>query len=303
MFVTADKLIIEAAINEQASKDDNPNVPVSAEECAADALRCAAAGASIVHFHARDPRTGALLSPGTEVYGEAMRLIGEERPDLLVYPTYTAAPTAPERFVHLSTLADDPGARLRSATIDPGATNFSFFDADKNRIVGDNTFGVSHEHLAYFLELCTKQGIQYSVVVREPGHVRITVAAHRMGWMTGTLLFKLNLADHALWGLPPSEAAVDAYLGIVPDDIPYTYMAYTYGPSHWDLARLAIRRGAHVRVGLGDNPVEADGSRPTNADLVRRAVDIAAEHGRAPATPAEALTILGSPLPSGAPGS
>jgi 3-keto-5-aminohexanoate cleavage enzyme len=111
--------------------------------------------------------------------------------------------------------------------------------------------------------------------------------------MEGTILFKLNLADHGLWGLPPSEAAVDAYMGIVPDDIPYTFMSYTYGPSHWDLARLAIARGAHVRVGLGDNAVEADGSRLTNAELVSRVVAMAAEAGREPATPDEALTILG----------
>jgi len=58
------------------------------------------------------------------------------------------------------------------------------------------------------------------------------------------------------------------------------------------MSRLAIARGAHVRVGLGDNPVEADGSQPTNAELVRRVVDLAAAAGREPATPSEALTIL-----------
>ena len=293
MFVPADKLIIEAALNEQSSKDDNPNVPVSAEECAIDALACAEAGASIVHFHARDPRNGALLSPGTETYAEAMRLIRDERPDLLVYPTYTSAPTAAERFSHIEALADDPAVRLRSATIDPGAMNFSFVDPSTGELRGDNTFGVPHEHLVYFLELCAKKGIQYSVVVREPGHVRIAVAMHRMGLMEGTILFKLNLGDNALWGLPPSEAAVDTYMDIVPDDIHYMWMAYTYGPSHWDIARLAIARGAHVRVGLGDNPVEADGAQLTNAELVTRIVEMAAEAGRQIATPAEALTILG----------
>jgi 3-keto-5-aminohexanoate cleavage enzyme len=299
VFIPAEKVIIEAAINEQSSKAANPNVPVSAEECAADALAAADAGAAIVHFHARDPETGALLSPGTETYAAAMRLINAERPDLLVYPTYTGgALPAAERFAFLAELADDPTVHLRSATIDPGAMIFSFFDPETGEIRGDGLFGVTHEHLEHFLALCAEKGIQYSVVVREPGHVRITVAAHRKGWMTGTVLFKLNLADHSLWGLPPSEAAVDAYLGVVPDDIPYTYMAYTYGPSHWDMARLAIDRGAHVRVGLGDNPVEADGSRPTNAELVHRVVDMAATAGRVPATPAEALRILGhAPAP------
>jgi len=293
VFVPADQVIIEAAINEQSSKAQNPHVPVSAEECAADALAAAEAGAAIVHFHARDPQTGALLSPGTEVYAEAMRLINAERPDLLVYPTYTGGADPVARFAFLGELADDPTVHLRSATIDPGAAVFSFFDEDTLEIRGDGLFGVPHSHLEHFLTLAREKGIQYSVVVREPGHVRITVAAHRKGWMTGTVLFKLNLADQALWGLPPSEAAVDTYLGLVPDDIPYTWMAYTYGPSHWDIARLALARGAHVRVGLGDNPVEADGARPTNAELVARAVEMAAAVGREPATPAETLAILG----------
>ena len=295
MFIPAEKLIVEAALNEQSSKAANPHVPVSAEECAADALAAAEAGAAIVHFHARDPASGALLTPGTETYAEAMRLINEERPDLLVYPTYAGGASPAERFAHVAALADDPGARLRSATIDPGATIFSFFDPESRTIRGDGVFGVTHEDLAYFLRLAADKGIQYSVVVREPGHVRITVAAHRMGWMTGTVLFKLNLADDALWGLPPSEAAVDTYLGIVPDDVPFTYMAYTYGPSHWAMAQLAIDRGAHVRVGLGDNPVEANGEQLTNAELVRRVVEMAAAAGRAPATPTEARALLGAP--------
>jgi uncharacterized protein (DUF849 family) len=295
MFIRADKLIIEAALNEQSSKAENPHVPISAEECAADALACAAVGAAIIHFHARDPESGDLLIPGTDTYAEAMRLITKERPDLLVYPTYAPIPSPAETFCHLEALADDPTVRLQSATIDPGATIFSFFQPDTGQVVGHHTVSVPQEHLAYFLRLCDDKNIQYSVVVREPGHVRITVAAYRMGLMHGTILFKLNLGDHALWGLPPSEEAVDAYLSIVPDDIAYTYLAYTYGPSHWKMAQIAIDRGAHVRDGLGDNPVETDGSRLTNVEIVQRIVEIAAAKGRQPATPAEARVILGAP--------
>ena len=90
---------------------------------------------------------------------------------------------------------------MLTATVDPGAANFSWWDPKTNAIKGDNIFGVSHEHLAYFLLLSKANGIQYSVVIREPGHVRISVAMHRMGLMEGTILFKLNLGDHALWGM------------------------------------------------------------------------------------------------------
>src|SRR5262245_4466882 len=112
MFVPADKLIIEVALNEQTSKARNPNVPITADECAAAALAAAAEGASIVHFHARDPQTGREMIPGTEMYAEAIRLVNAERPDLLVYVPYTFGATPEERFAHLAELADDPGVRL-----------------------------------------------------------------------------------------------------------------------------------------------------------------------------------------------
>jgi 3-keto-5-aminohexanoate cleavage enzyme len=285
-----DKLIIEAAINEQSAKDINPNVPYSAEECAADALRCAAAGASIVHFHARDPRSGALLSPGTETYATAMRLIRAERPDLLVYPTYTMD----DPFSHVEALAADPTVQLRCATIDPGAMNFSRYDPATGEIKGDNPFVVTHADSAKFFDLCRRFGLHYGVVVREPGHVRAVVAYYRSGLIGGPILFRLNLADDMLFGLPPSPAAVETYRGLVPSDIPHAWMAYTYGPGHWAMNRHAVTSGAHVRTGLGDHPVEPDGSTPTNEAMVRRVVELAADAGRDVATPGEAAAVLGS---------
>ena len=51
-------LIIEVAINELASKRDNPNIPYSLDDVVTDAIACARAGAAIVHLHARDATTG-----------------------------------------------------------------------------------------------------------------------------------------------------------------------------------------------------------------------------------------------------
>jgi uncharacterized protein (DUF849 family) len=284
-----DKLIIEAAINEQASKEENPHVPYSIEECVDDAIRCADAGAAIVHFHARDPQSGDLLTPGTDVYAAAMREIRRARPELLFYPTYAIT----DHFAHLEALAQDPDVRLPVATIDPGGMNFSDFDPTENRIVGDFPFVVSHADCEQFFAICARHGVRYSVVVREPGHVRITVAYHRAGMISGKILFKLNLADTMLFGLPPTPESVATYLSLVPDDIPHTWMAYVYGPSQESLARYAITSGAHVRTGLGDNPVTPDGRRLRNEDLVRRVVEMAEAEGREVATPAEALAQLG----------
>src|SRR2546428_6648053 len=52
------KVIIEAAINGNASKKLNPHIGYASEEIANDAIATCKAGAAIIHFHVRDPETG-----------------------------------------------------------------------------------------------------------------------------------------------------------------------------------------------------------------------------------------------------
>ena len=68
-----DKLIIEVAMNELTSKAQNPRVPYGPAEVAADAAECAAAGASVLHFHAREPGDGraGMDGPGAVPRGRA----------------------------------------------------------------------------------------------------------------------------------------------------------------------------------------------------------------------------------------
>ena len=81
----SDKLIIDVRINEYAMRDPNPHVPYSPEEIADQALECWREGASIIHYHARDPRTGA-PSADPALYAETVRRI-RQKSDLIVMPT------------------------------------------------------------------------------------------------------------------------------------------------------------------------------------------------------------------------
>jgi len=67
-----EKLIIEVRINEYASRKHNPNVPFGPEEICDEALRCWRQGASIIHYHARDPLNGA-PSTKSEEYADTAR--------------------------------------------------------------------------------------------------------------------------------------------------------------------------------------------------------------------------------------
>jgi 3-keto-5-aminohexanoate cleavage enzyme len=59
-------------------------------------------------------------------------------------------------------------------------------------------------------------------------------------------------------------------------------------------ARSAAELGGHCRTGLEDNGrMDRETLAPSNAALVRQTVDLCAQHGRRPATAAEARRILG----------
>jgi uncharacterized protein (DUF849 family) len=58
------------------------------------------------------------------------------------------------------------------------------------------------------------------------------------------------------------------------------------------VARPVLERGGNLSIGLGDYHYRQGTDEPTNAQLVERAVTVAEEVGRRPATPAETRAIL-----------
>jgi uncharacterized protein (DUF849 family) len=134
-----EKLIIEVRINEYASRNRNANVPFSPAEICEEAVQCWRAGASIVHYHARDPRTGA-PSAQAEVYAETARRIRDQT-DLLVMPTLGAwtLPSPEARMSHIIEMAKDPATRPDFAPIDMGTSNVDVFDTRNHRFMTDET--------------------------------------------------------------------------------------------------------------------------------------------------------------------
>jgi 3-keto-5-aminohexanoate cleavage enzyme len=58
------------------------------------------------------------------------------------------------------------------------------------------------------------------------------------------------------------------------------------------LAHAVLERGGNLSIGLGDYHYREGDYEPTNAQLVERAVRVAAEVGRKPAAPAETRALL-----------
>jgi 3-keto-5-aminohexanoate cleavage enzyme len=176
------KLIIEARINEYASRNANPHVPWSAAEIADDARRCREAGAAIVHFHARDEQGRPEHS--TQAYADIIRRI-RAGTDILIHPTLGAATfdVPPEQRIEtVVTLAQDVGTRVDFAPMDMGSANLDFYDHEARRfLTTDTIYKNSTATLQHFARAISSSGMKHYVVSWSLGFTRQALAFMDMG--------------------------------------------------------------------------------------------------------------------------
>lgn len=286
-----DKLIIEAAINENARRTLNPNIPITPEEIARDAVACAEAGAAVVHFHAREPETGKPRMNSTELYAEAMERIRKESA-VLFYPTFQPGLPAEDRWRHIFDLAEDPRVRLEIGACDMGSVNFSRFDLENRRVAGEWIYLNPATDNDYCLRRCQELRLRPRMSVWEPGGLRTALKFREIGLLTDPLMVQFYLSEDLPQGYPPGPRALLNFVDMVPPDAKLVWFAGSINGDATKVNALAVLMGGHARVGLGDDP-EAGGGQATNADLVARMARLAHDLGREVATPAEARTILG----------
>src|SRR5262245_60785860 len=214
----AQPVVIEVGLNEATTRDENQSVPITPDEIAADALRCATAGASILHFHARDTATGAQRLDDTDLYRAAVQAVRSAGSDLLLYPSYPPflsgrGDPLRERFGHVLALADDPGLGMRIAPLDMGSLNFVFAEAGKPTAIPfdaslyQNPFPL----LQRMAEECDARELLVTLAIFEPGHLRATLALIRSGQLRHPLL-KLLLNGRWLHGPLPDPTGLEVYL-------------------------------------------------------------------------------------------
>jgi len=129
-------VILEVALNGVTSRERNPAAPRLPPEVAEDALRCLAAGATIVHTHTHDA-----LKPPAEaaaLYLEAYRPILAARPDAILYPTMGVGRTIGERYDHHEILAAAGAIR---AAVDTLMARLHLEPGDLERIILTGSFG------------------------------------------------------------------------------------------------------------------------------------------------------------------
>jgi len=288
-----DKLIIDVRINEYTLRDENPNVPYSPEEIANQALECWREGASIVHYHARDPQTGA-PSADVRLYAEVARRV-KEKSDMLILPTLGAwtLPSPEARIAHIVEMAKDPQTKPDMAPIDMGTSNVDMYDAKTRRFKTEETVYLNTtKTLRYFAETINAVGVKPMQALWNVGSIRTTLAFVEMGLFQEPLYMEIALMEGGiLSGHPGTVKGMEAFLDFLPSNLRCEWAVLCYGGNLLPLVGAAIERGGHISIGLGDYHYQ-ELETPTNARLISRVAQMAREMGRDIATPEETRKAL-----------
>jgi len=269
-------LISVATTGGHQGKEANPNLPTQPEEVAQDIRACEAAGASMVHLHARDENGENTKS--VERFQELREKIDEHCDDIIVNFTTGGGGifSREERIAPI--LETEP--RPDVATVDLGPVNFGQTRTAVN----------TREQNEEYAERMRDAGVKPELELFNPGH--IPEATH---------LIEQGLLDAPYWatvifgmqnGMPASPQNLITFVDNLPD--PVEWQCLGVGKHQLPLTTMAMTMGGHVRVGMEDNIYYRKGElAESNAQLVRRAARIADELERPVATTDEARDLLG----------
>jgi uncharacterized protein (DUF849 family) len=291
----AEPVIIEAALNGVTSRARNPLVPLEPAELAADAIACLDAGATVIHTHAKD----LVVAPDAAAaqYAECYRAVLDARPGAICYPTTGFGPTIAVRYGHVPLLASE--GLIRAAFLDTGSVNLGGTRADGLPPESDYVYTNTFADVAHKMRVCEELHLGPSIAVFEPGFLRVVLAYYAAGRLPAGTLVKFYFSaggylggGDPLWGAPPIAESLDLYLAML-GAAPIPWAVAVLGGSLLDtpIARVALERGGHVRVGIEDFD-----RGPRNAEQVECAVALCRDVGRPVATLADAERILDLPL-------
>jgi 3-keto-5-aminohexanoate cleavage enzyme len=261
------------------TRDNNPNLPITAEEVAEETRRSYDAGAAVVHIHARNPDTGEPTSD-INVFRAYLAAIRDACPIITQITTGGGA----------TTLGLSPEERLRpveelrpdSASLNAGSMNFG-------RRLFPNTPDI--------MELYAKRMKELKVLPEfEAYDLSMTQNVDHWIRQAGILdpPYQFSFVMGVVGGIPATFKNLLALKESIPPD--YTWQAIGIGRDQIPMGIMGALLGGNLRVGFEDNVYLSKGVlAKSNAELVEKAARIIRELGLEVASVDDARDILPFP--------
>lgn len=265
--------------------EKNSNVPVTPEEIADSAIKCAKAGATVAHIHVRDPQTGK-VSHNVEFFKKAVELIRAADEDIIINITsggggdFIPSLENPEvggvgTDMQTPEQRHEPVGKLlpEMCTLDCGSVN-----------MGDDVYLSPTNWLRKQAALVQEAGVKPELECFDTGHVSFAKQLIKEDLINGQPLFQFCLGIP--WGLENDPETIEYLKTRIPEGA--SWSAFGIGRLQLPTVEEAAKRGGNVRVGLEDNLYLSKGVKATNEQLVERAKEILSELNIEPMTPQEA---------------
>ncbi|MDO9210504.1 MAG: 3-keto-5-aminohexanoate cleavage protein [Deltaproteobacteria bacterium] len=284
-----DKLIITVAIiGGITTREKTPYPPMTPQEIAESAIESYHAGAAVCHIHVRDPKTHA-PSMKFELYKEVYERIREKCDMVINLSTGSGGRLLydPQSNTWNTSELKSPEERVEHVlklkpelcSLDVGTLNF-----------GPRAFINLVPIVEKMAGLIKEAGVKPELEVFDIGHIRIAKHLIRQGIVAKPPLFQLCLGIP--WGIEATTENMVYMRNNLPGET--LWYAFAIGAQHFQMAAASMTNGGHARVGFEDNLyIQKNVLAKTNAEMVRKVVEIANLMDREVATAKEARQILG----------
>ena len=270
-------IICVAITGSVPTKANNPAVPVTVDEQIESTHEAFEAGAAIAHCHVRNDDETPSSDP--EKFAQLMEGIKTHCPGMVV---------------QLSTGGRSGAGKTRGGMLPlrPDMASLS---------VGSNNFPTRvYENPPDLVDWLASEMRKYDVTPEieafDLSHIHQAVAMHKAGKLPGKLYVQFVMGVKN--AMPVDRDVFDYYIKTVERLAPGTeWCAAGIGQHQLEVNEWCIAAGGHTRTGLEDNMrLDRNTLAPSNAALVKRAVELCEKHERPVATWQEAREILDVPL-------
>lgn len=276
-----------------------PNYPVTPKQIAQACLDAAAAGASVVHLHGRDPKTG-IGDRSPRVFREIVERVRERNTNVIINLTTgmgAAFIPDPENEALAHPTTDVASAEDRVGHVLENRPEICTLDATTMNLEGgiagapDCIFMNTPGKLRRMAELIRKASCKPELEVFNPGDILLARRLMEDGHIDAPPLFQICLG--VKWSAPADVKTLVYMKDLLPANA--VWSAFGISRYQMEIVALSTMMGGHCRVGLEDNIYLERGVFATNGQLVERAGRIIGDLGCQVATPDEARTIFALP--------
>lgn len=266
-------IICVAITGSVATKADNPAVPTSVTEQVESVHASFEAGASIAHCHVRNPDQTPTSDP--DLFARLMEGIKQHCPGMII---------------QLST-GGRSGAGAERGGMLPLRPDMA------SLTVGSNNFPTRvYENPPDLVDWLASEMRQYEIKPEieafDLSHIHHAAKMNREGHILGRLYVQFVMGVKN--AMPADKDVFDYYVKTVERLLPDAdWCGAGIGAQQIKLNEWCIAAGGHVRTGLEDNVrLDKHTLAPSNAALVKRAVDLCDQYRRPVATWQQARTML-----------